>query len=128
MKPFEQQIFDGIIRLFQKEGITTYPELPLKEVPYPFVVVSEVQIVPKATSSTLLGTVHVRLDIWGDRKQRVNVSSIVTRSYHIARLVPTEGKRLTLNTNASNGRILSDTSTQSVLWHGIVDLEYQIII
>lgn len=127
-KSFEQQVFDGVILALRPLGVPIYPELPMKEVPYPFVVIGEVQIVPKATSSTLLGKVYVTVDVWAERKQRQKVSTITTIIYRYASEILLNGKKLRLATNGCNSRILSDTSTKSTLWHGIVQLEFDITI
>lgn len=126
-KPFEQQIFDGVIRHLRSEGMTVYPELPLKEVPYPFAVVGEVQIVPKATLSRLLGKVFVTVDVWGGRRQRKDVSTFMTVVYRLLKQVDLDGCTLILDVSHSSGRTLADNSTNETLWHGIVSLEFNII-
>ncbi|MBS4462819.1 MULTISPECIES: DUF3168 domain-containing protein [unclassified Facklamia] len=127
-KPFEQQIFDGVIKLLKTLSVEVYPELPIKEVAYPFVAMGEVQITPKATWSTLLGKAFVTIDVWGDRKQRKSVSEVVSDVYSVLNVVSLGGKRLVLSVNTSSHRILSDNSTGSTLWHGIIFLEYNITI
>lgn len=126
-KPFEQQIFDGAIRLLKQSQITVYPELPMKEVQYPFINMGDVQILQKVTSSGTLGTVHVSFHVWGERKQRQKVSSVLSNVSKWMNVIQLERQKLILVDRGSSQRILSDSSTQTILWHGIVDLEYKIV-
>lgn len=127
-KSFEQTFFDTLIKTLESQGVRIYPELPMRSVPYPFVSVGEVQMLPKSTSSTLLGKMFVTLDVWGERNQRKDISKIMEKTLQILRVVAVEGKRLCLNVNAVNSRILSDTSTTDILWHGVLQLEFNIIL
>lgn len=93
-KSFEQDVFDRIFKQMATLGVSVYPELPAKEVAYPFVALSEIQIVPRQTSSALLGKVYVTIDVWGERQQRKRVSEIATKAYELVNLIELQSTRL----------------------------------
>lgn len=128
VKPFEQDVFDSIMKQLNNIGVKVYPELPAKGVPYPFISLGEVQIIPKQTSSALLGKVYVTVDVWGERKQHKQVSEITTKTYELANIIKLQSKKLVRQSNGASMRFLSDNSTTQQLWHGIVSLEFIITI
>lgn len=122
MKLLNQQAFDAVFKVARTTGAPVYPELPAKEVPYPFISMGEVQYAPRSSSSALLGRVFVTLNVWGDRKQRLKVSELSEQVLYGCNFIGLETRNLVLDVGASEVRILSDNSTNNTLWHGVVTL------
>lgn len=126
MKALDQELFDSIFKLSAERGYDTKIRLP--EVAYtptkPFVVIGEVQIVPKKTNTKLLGRAFVTVDVWG--KKRRDVSAVVEDLRATAQHIELSRHWLYQSINASNYRIIEDTSTPTSLWHGVITLEFTI--
>ena len=126
MKSIDQQVFDAVYQLSDGLGYSTYIELPDSRTAYPFVVMGEVQVVPVSTLSGMLGRVFVTLDVWGTLNERLEVSTICQQLLRQANYLEMQTLDATLHANASTVRILRDDSTQSVLWHGVLSLEFNL--
>lgn len=82
----EQELYDYFYAFSQSAGYKTYDHLPMQKenAPYPFVIVGDIQVVPTATKTSLNGNVLITIDIWGDKKQRFNVSDMAERFFRAA--------------------------------------------
>ncbi len=67
----DQQIHDELIKRSSQLGYRTFPFLPQLGTSYPFVVMGEVYLLPRATKSRLIGDVEVTMSVWGDKEIRV---------------------------------------------------------
>ena len=101
-------------------------ELPDAKEPYPFVVLGEVQIIPLATLSGMLGRVVATIDVWGTSDSRREVASMCQSLLVNSNYLAMQTIDASLDANASNFRILRDDSTDSVLWHGVLSLEFNL--
>lgn len=127
MKAIDQQLFDALYLLADGEGFDVYDYLPLDDVPYPFVVIGEIQVLPRQVKHKTLGRLVVMVDIWAHRDNRSEISEISERLMEIfSSWIILESRRVKLHISASNKRVLSDTTTDLPLWHGILELEFRI--
>lgn len=125
-KSVDQQAFDAIYKVSDALGYSTYVELPDAKEPYPFVVLGEVQIIPLATLSGMLGRVVATVDVWGTSDSRREVASMCQSLLVNSNYLAMQTIDASLDANASNFRILRDDSTESVLWHGVLSLEFNL--
>lgn len=125
-KSVDQQAFDAIYKVSDALGYSTYVELPDAKEPYPFVVLGEVQIIPLATLSGMLGRVVATIDVWGTSDSRREVASMCQSLLVNSNYLAMQTIDASLDANASNFRILRDDSTDSVLWHGVLSLEFNL--
>lgn len=123
IKAVDQQLFNGIYKALANE-FDVHVVLPDEDEPYPFVVIGEIQVLPKHTFSGMLAKFSVTLDIWGSVNQRGLVSRMSERSLELLNYLKLESFSVSLNPNETNFRILRDDSTQAVLWHGVLQLEF----
>ena len=126
MKKSVDQAFDAIYKVSDALGYSTYVELPDAKEPYPFVVLGEVQIIPLATMSGMLGRVVATIDVWGTSDSRREVASMCQSLLVNSNYLAMQTIDASLDANASNFRILRDDSTDSVLWHGVLSLEFNL--
>lgn len=127
MKAIDQQLFDCLFKVSTSLGCDTYPILPQEEVPYPFVVIGEVQVLPRASTYRLYGKLFVTIDVWGTDSQRKKVAEICEKIMLSSNYLIIGNRKASLNINASNQRILADNSTSSTLWHGVLHLEFYLV-
>ena len=125
-KSVDQQAFDTIYKVSDALGYSTHVELPDAKEPYPFVVLGEVQIIPLATLSGMLGRVVATIDVWGTSDSRREVASMCQSLLVNSNYLAMQTIDASLDANASNFRILRDDSTDSVLWHGVLSLEFNL--
>lgn len=125
-KSVDQQAFDAIYKVSDELGYSTHVELPDAKEPYPFVVLGEVQIIPLATLSGMLGRVVATIDVWGTSDSRREVASMCQSLLVSSNYLAMQTIDASLDANASNFRILRDDSTDSVLWHGVLSLEFNL--
>lgn len=127
MKAIDQQLFDALYLLADGEGFDVYDYLPLDDVPYPFVVIGEIQVLPRQVKHKTLGRLVAMVDIWAHRDNRREIAEISERLMEIfSSWIILESRRVKLHISASNKRVLSDTTTDLPLWHGILELEFRI--
>lgn len=127
IKTIDQRLFDEVYKASRKLGYETYPFLPIDDdVPYPFVVMGDVNTMPMATMSTLLGTATMTVHLWGKLNDRATVSMMASKLREAVRLLDCGTRRCSLNIDATQLRLISDTTTDVPLWHGVLELEFKI--
>lgn len=107
-------------------GYDVYPSLPSMSAKYPFIAFGEISDVPRATKGPLLGEVSVILHFWGSETQKSQVSEMADQIRAVTRDVPLGTSFLMQKINASRKRILADNSTESTLWHVVLELTFTI--
>ena len=111
-----QELFDAVFIKCQDLGFDTYDGLPLKEVPYPFVVISEVQLDRLNWKTALGARLSIDVDIWGDSQMLSQVNEIANKVLNFNQTI-----------GSSNYRLIKDTSIENTLLnHGIVSLEFRL--
>lgn len=127
LKAIDQQIFDWIYTVADGLGFDVYDFLPQYEVAYPFVVIGEVQVVPRQVKHRTLGTLHVRLDLWAEQESRRQISDMTEDLMErLSGWAELDSRWVKMAISNSTKRLLSDTSTDKPLWHGVLDLEFNI--
>ncbi|UQS82606.1 hypothetical protein MOO45_02865 [Bombilactobacillus folatiphilus] len=127
----EQDIFDYFYSFSLKNQYKTYDYLPAKEnnAPYPFVYVGNVQGVSGGSKTALNGSVVIDIDVWGNQKQRLTVSTMVDRFFHAA-IGRIDGLNYVFygKVQDQSKQIRVDTSVpNTVLVRGMLNLRLQIL-
>lgn len=121
----DQELLGYLIKkIKEKTGFEVYPTIPDASAPYPFVAIGEIQIIPSRTKDKLLGVISVRVDVWGKKNHRVEVSEIIGKIRALSSEIPLNYRILTYKSD--NSRVMEDRSTSDLLWHGIIFLELAI--
>lgn len=121
----DQQLHDELIKRASASGIKSYPFLPQDKVPYPFMVVAYTQTVPQPTKSYLLGSVIAQVDVWGKSDDRKLVSDWIGKLMNeFSKIREIDGTKWSMDLSSST-QIIKDTSTQELLYHGILDLKFK---
>lgn len=101
----------------------TYDHKPLKDVAYPFIEFGEVYLTPRATKSAILGQVSLTIHVFADKGRRVDVSDTLDKLFSGIRSIRlTESLLWHINLNDCHTRVIQDTSTNDVLYHGILEI------
>ena len=128
IKTLDQELIDKLHDLSKLElKYDTYLALPSDKASYPFVLIGGTQLVPKQTSSKVLGKLHITVYVWGARNQRRKISLMAETIRVNARQIKLGTRDLKQVVNASGPRIREDNSTGSTLYQAILDLEYNIL-
>lgn len=126
IKQPDQQFYDACFQKCLDNNYSTYPYKPLNDIPYPFIEVGDALLIPKATKSALLGSVSLTLHIWCEGAKRRQASDIInTLLIAIKEIRNTETLRWLIPVNQCNMQIMQDTSTGTVLWHGVLEVTAQ---
>lgn len=136
IKSIDQQLYDELFFCAQKhlQDVGIYATLPDLSAKYPFIVLGEVQVVPRQLKYITLGKMFVTVAIWGNSDDRRLVSDISETLMEVfSEELKLDSRRAKLVVSNSSKRILEDTSLSSgqvrhSLWHGILSLEFDILI
>lgn len=128
MKTRDQSIFDELFKRSLSLNYRTYDVRPLKEVSYPFVDFDDTELNFEANKTNVKGTVFIRINVWGLETKRKQTSEMANKLFDEAlNIKQSDGYFWALNTNASQIRWQTDTSTNTRLKRAIVDLEFSIL-
>lgn len=126
MKEPDQAIHDEVFRCLIDTGYQVYTSLPSEDVVYPFVVMGLTRTLPRATKTRLIGDVRMDIHVWNVIDDRLWVSETIGAIRSICgQIRQTEGRQWFLKTSPSD--IVKDTSTDEVLYHGILELQFRFI-
>lgn len=126
MKEPDQAIHDEVFSRLVEEGYTVYPFLPDVDVAYPFVVMGVTRTLPRATKSRLVGNVRLDIHVWNRVENRIWVSNTIGAIRAICgQITDVEGRKWLLQ--ESNSEIVRDNSTDEVLYHGVLELNFKFI-
>lgn len=126
IKELDQELLDYLIpKIKEVIGFNIYPALPPSTMTYPFAVIQEIQIIPLSTMDRLLGTAHLRIDVWGNKNDRPKVSKMIGQIRKLSNYIELSNRKISYKLD--NSRIMPDNSTQDLLWHGVLQLELNII-
>lgn len=126
MKQPDQLLHDELFRISEGLGFTTYPYLPPDSASYPFVVMGEIQTLPRATKSRLIGRLSSTVHVWGrvdDRKQLSDIAGQLLSSYFAIKNI--DGMHFSAEVNESSIDSNRDNSTDEELYHFIIYLFYK---
>lgn len=118
------EIFDTILELSNAQGYPTFDYLPDDNQNYPFVFIGTQQNVDQYTKDRTLGQTHVQIDVYGDayNKQREQVADMLEMLL-TAISEHGETEHFGYSVTHSESQLLSDTSTDIPLWHGVLELD-----
>ena len=124
----DQYLYDLIFSTALDLGYTIYDFNPPLGTPYPFVRIGNVQVVPQATKSWLLGNFYVDVDIWGDSTDRRTVSDMAQAVFKAAGTYykSSSGYALALVPGMSGIQIRTDTTTDQDLWRAMISLTFKL--
>lgn len=122
----DQELYDTLYALSESLGYKTYDTIPRKDANFPQVIIGETHILPRPNKSTLIGTVTARIHTWAESDNRMQASALTNAIYQAAlNLKDTNSYRLNARLQACQVRMFTDNSTDKILWHGVIELEYQ---
>lgn len=115
--------YKSIFRICKKTNLAVFDDLPDDSTPYPFIVIGEIDYHRDYDSMTA-GHISVTVDVWGNQDQRYDVLRYMS-------LIESYGDFTTNDfayierADSNSNRILNDYSVENtVLLHGILDLNY----
>ncbi|MCI7238437.1 MAG: DUF3168 domain-containing protein [Anaerococcus sp.] len=116
------EIYNLIFEKIQELGYDCYPFLPDDKASYPFVIVGETNLMPRATKSFSLGEVSVFVHVWTSKDNRSECQKIMKDiEINCASFASPHFWYLF----SASSRILADNSTNDTLWHGVLDFNYK---
>ncbi len=112
----EQELYDLIYQKCLDLTENTFDYLPQENEPvsYPFIHVGNVSVTGSQTKTTIGGTYTLTVDIWGDRTQRIEVSTIgdklikqcqgklASENYNFHAFFNEQEKRMMIDTSVPN--------------------------
>ncbi len=121
----DQQIHDELIKRSSQLGYRTFPFLPQLGTSYPFVVMGEVYLLPRATKSRLIGDVEVTMSVWGDKSDRKLVSDMIgSLMAEFSKIKRIEDIKWQMIYDQSDSNISKDNSTEDTLYRGDMSLHF----
>lgn len=126
----EQEVYDVVFKILQSlaedsPGFSVYTHNPPRGAKYPFVKPGMVQVVPLATKTALLATLHFDLDVWGDKEDRGKISAIALQILHsLSRVRKTESFHVEMNLAKSSYLVRPDQTSEEDLWVAEVTTEW----
>ncbi|EIA7070049.1 DUF3168 domain-containing protein [Listeria monocytogenes] len=127
IKSPQQQIYDAVyLALLKLYPGAVYDYLPSETAPYPFIVVGEQYEQDRETKTALMGKTQITLHQWGTYKQRREITDMQLRIKSTARAIR-KTENFSTRIKVLSGRTIPDNSTNSLLYHGILELEIQFI-
>lgn len=121
----DQQIHDELIRISESLGYRTFPYLPPMGTKYPFVVVDEVFLLPRATKSYLIGEIDITMSVWGDKSNRKLVSDMIGQlMLEFRKIRKIENTDWWMNYESTSS-ITKDNSTDDTLYRGNMSLSFK---
>lgn len=126
----DQELFDRLYQLAQRLGYRVYDHLPMENEPvdYPFVVISDVTLVPATYKDSLGGHFTIDLHVWASGEDRYLVAQMINGLSRLGRgLFLTPHFRFQGRPGANQQQILVDQSVpDTVLMHGVLTLTYDL--
>lgn len=125
MKDPSQALYDELFKTSLALGFKTFNYLPDAKTPYPFVYFGEQIDVPTETKfpNVLIGSTTLTCHIYGERKNRKLITDMAEKLILHAKYIKTADV-YSIDFSNVKKQMIQDNSTATVLWHAIVDLEF----
>lgn len=117
-------LFNQLFKVSQSLGYATYDIRPMSEVGYPFVDFEDSQELHTPTKTDRMGKIPIVLNVWGTHKQRKIVAEMCEKVLLASRDLTSTDWHFYLDLNNTNTRMMVDTSTNTNLVRGILELEF----
>jgi|SRR5699024_2534985 len=117
------QLYNAVYARSLSLGYDTYDYLPAKDAKLPFVYVGEQFDQDRQTKLSLYGDVQQTIHIYGNKKQRMQVTQMINNlKTELRRMKTTDN--FYVNVRGIDSQIMIDDSTSTTLLHGIVEVEF----
>lgn len=122
----DQMLHDEVFKLARGAGLSVYLSLPDDKAPYPFVVMGETQLVPIPTKSFLLAEVSLSVHVWGKKTQRKQVSDMLGQLLVACGGIRQAGGH-SWAIKGSDSHLMKDDSTLETLYHGVLNVDFNMM-
>lgn len=124
MKEINQAIYDEVFKTALSLGYETYNYLP-DDTSYPFVYLGEQFGVPiqVKTPSSLVGSSVITVHVYGVKEKRKQVTDMLGAITQQAKTIA-HADVYSVCFASDKPQIIQDSSTSTMLWHGILELEF----
>src|SRR5690625_3841986 len=120
----QQQIYDRVFSESLNLNYHTYDYLPASDAQLPFVFIGEQFNQDTANKSIVTGNVQQTIHIYGSKRQRKEVSTMMNSLKFVMRKIR-KTDNFHISVRGLNSQMMVDNSTPSTLWHGIVEIEFK---
>lgn len=122
----QQELFTRLKLDIEALGFAVYDgELPSKDTKYPFVYLADFTQNNTLLKNAMTGTVFPTIHVWHNTpKQRGTVSRIIALIYGVCMKIESTNNFAWVLANC-NSRIITDTTTNAPLQHGIIEPEFK---
>jgi hypothetical protein len=103
----------------------TYEKLPSDTATYPFISMGETQLVANRNMTAIFANVFQTLDFYASDRQRGTLSELMFNAEKALRNIKETNNQMVDVINVTV-RVLTDTSTNNTLYHGILELEFKL--
>ncbi len=123
----QQEIFSTLLTQVKEKGYDVYDGcLPPDGTPYPFVYLADSRMTDNPNKSATFGTVNQTIHIWHNSpRQRGTVSAMLAEIKNLSRRIHYT-ENFAWNLRNVEQRILTDTTTNTPLLHGMLELEFSL--
>lgn len=122
----QQELFTAVLTALKEQGYDVYDGyLPPEDTPYPFVYLADSHQVDDANKTAIFGNVYQTIHIWHDSpRKRGTVSETLGGIKRLCRLLHYTPS-FAWDVRNINQRILTDTTTNTPLLHGLLEVEFK---
>lgn len=130
-KDLETSLYNELARIIASiaGNDRLYVFAPPKDKSKPFIRINDMQIVPRATKSSVLGTIYVSVDIYSDfysKNKAVEIASKLRQQASVLKATK-DNYRLNLRINESSFIVRAEETENEKLWRIQQDLTFDIL-
>ena len=123
MEPQQKLFTSLLVNLKQQYGVIYEFLPPLENTNYPMIILGETQLNDLANKTAVFGSVSQRIHIYSTIKERGTLSEMLLGIKTLCRNLR-ETKNFNWNVTNIDQRILTDKSTNTPLYHGVLDVDF----